>query len=119
MTPIKAIRAKCLECAGGRPSLVRKCDSAGCPLHHLRSGHNPARKGIGNHRVQETSNPVLKKVISTHESEDGTQPMKKDALPGDPGLKSPPNEKIAFSGKGGFWIEKTGEGFSIRLREEE
>ena len=47
LTPLKAIRSKCLDCAGGRPSLVRQCESAGCPLHFYRFGRNPNRKGCG------------------------------------------------------------------------
>ena len=46
-TPLKAVRLKCLECAGYRPSQVRKCDSKDCPLYFYRMGHNPHRKGIG------------------------------------------------------------------------
>jgi len=47
LTPIKAIRAKCLECAGGRPSIVRQCESIDCALHFYRFGRNPNRKFCG------------------------------------------------------------------------
>ncbi len=47
LSPLKAIRAKCLECAGGKPSVVRNCESVDCPLHNLRMGHNPSRSGVG------------------------------------------------------------------------
>jgi hypothetical protein len=47
LTPVKAIRAKCLECVGGRPSLVRLCDSETCSLYTYRFGKNPNRAGIG------------------------------------------------------------------------
>ncbi len=46
-TPLKAIRAKCLDCCGNHPSQVRKCDVFDCPLFIYRLGHNPKRKGIG------------------------------------------------------------------------
>ncbi|MFA5089790.1 MAG: hypothetical protein WC510_01995 [Candidatus Omnitrophota bacterium] len=46
MTPLKAIRTKCLECAGSLIS-VGKCRQNGCPLFLYRFGHNPARRGIG------------------------------------------------------------------------
>lgn len=46
-TPVKAIRAKCLDCQGGRPSLVRNCEMTDCPLYPYRMGKNPNRKGIG------------------------------------------------------------------------
>ncbi|MCK4462809.1 MAG: hypothetical protein KAU58_00690 [Candidatus Omnitrophica bacterium] len=47
LTPLKAIRAKCLDCCGNHPSQVRKCDISDCPLFIYRLGHNPKRKGIG------------------------------------------------------------------------
>ena len=39
LTPLKAIRAKCLECCGGSSKEVRLCQATQCPLHGLRSGH--------------------------------------------------------------------------------
>lgn len=45
-TPLKAIRAKCLECAGSA-SLVRECSSKDCQAFIYRLGRNPARRGIG------------------------------------------------------------------------
>jgi hypothetical protein len=45
-TPVRAIRAKCLVCAGGKKS-IRTCESESCPLYLYRMGHNPARAGIG------------------------------------------------------------------------
>ena len=41
LTPLKAIRAKCLECCGGSAKEVRLCQSPQCPLWGLRSGHRP------------------------------------------------------------------------------
>jgi hypothetical protein len=46
-TPLKAIRAKCLDCSGGQPSEVRECPMPDCPLHTYRMGMDPNRKGIG------------------------------------------------------------------------
>lgn len=48
LTPIKAIRAYCLECSGGQPSEVRNCLIVECPLYSYRFGKNPKRSGIGN-----------------------------------------------------------------------
>ena len=47
LTPIKAIRAKCLECTGGCPKEVRKCGNVECALYLYRMGKNPNRKGMG------------------------------------------------------------------------
>ncbi len=44
--PLKAIRAKCLECAGGRHA-VRNCRNGDCALYALRFGKNPNRRGLG------------------------------------------------------------------------
>ena len=47
LTPVKAIRAKCLDCSGFQPSQVRNCDITECPLFPYRLGKNPNRAGIG------------------------------------------------------------------------
>ncbi len=47
LTPIKAIRAKCLDCCCGQSQEVRLCSSVDCPLYPYRMGKNPTRKGIG------------------------------------------------------------------------
>lgn len=41
MTPIKAIRAKCLECSNGSYKEVRLCPASDCPLYAYRFGHRP------------------------------------------------------------------------------
>ena len=52
MRPLKAIRAKCVDCAGGHRSAVRDCSATDCPLHCYRFGHNPRRQGIGGRRAR-------------------------------------------------------------------
>lgn len=44
ITPVKAIRAKCLECSCGRRSEVERCQIRECPLYAYRHGKNPNRK---------------------------------------------------------------------------
>lgn len=41
--PVKAIRAKCLDCCCGQQNEVALCPSADCPLHPFRFGKNPYR----------------------------------------------------------------------------
>lgn len=41
LTPIKAIRAKCLECSGDSVNEVKLCVIPDCPLYPYRLGHNP------------------------------------------------------------------------------
>lgn len=38
MTPLKAIRAKCLDCMGGNKSYVKDCIDEKCPLYPYRKG---------------------------------------------------------------------------------
>ena len=46
LTPLKAIRAKCLDCSCGQWYEVKMCPIDCCPLYEYRDGHNPKRKGI-------------------------------------------------------------------------
>ena len=41
LTPIKAIRAKCLDCCAGQYAEVRQCPCTSCTLHPYRMGHRP------------------------------------------------------------------------------
>lgn len=52
-TPVKAIRAKCLDCSNGSQKEVRECPDEECPLYDYRMGKNPnykkgSRKGNPN-----------------------------------------------------------------------
>ena len=41
LTPIKAIRKKCLDCVGNQYKTVRLCEDKKCPLHPYRMGRRP------------------------------------------------------------------------------
>ncbi len=41
ITPMKAIRLKCLECCAGQRLEVRECVLKTCPLYGYRMGHRP------------------------------------------------------------------------------
>lgn len=41
ITPIKAIRLKCLDCCCGSSNEVKLCAATSCPLYLFREGHNP------------------------------------------------------------------------------
>ncbi len=45
LTPIRAIRAKCLDCSAGSAKEVRLCVIPDCPLYMYRMGKNPAYAG--------------------------------------------------------------------------
>ena len=42
-SPLKAIRAKCLDCCCGQANEVKLCATLKCPLHPFRMGKNPYR----------------------------------------------------------------------------
>lgn len=44
MTPLKAIRAKCMNCCSGQAKEVRLCPCSDCPLYLFRMGKNPNLK---------------------------------------------------------------------------
>lgn len=41
MTPLQAIKAKCLDCSGGELNEVRHCPKEDCALHPFRRGKKP------------------------------------------------------------------------------
>jgi hypothetical protein len=52
VSPLRAIRAKCLDCCCGQISEVRRCEAVSCPLWPFRAGRHPwhslAGKSLGN-----------------------------------------------------------------------
>ena len=46
ITPIKAIRAKCLDCSNNQTKLVRECPIFKCPLWPYRMGKRPPKETI-------------------------------------------------------------------------
>lgn len=47
LTPLRAIRAKCLDCCIGSSAEVKGCITKECSLWQYRLGTNPNRTGIG------------------------------------------------------------------------
>ncbi len=62
MTPMKAIRAKCLDCCGEHAKEVRLCPCENCSLHPFRLGRNPNIKLTDEQRAKRTE--YLKKSPS-------------------------------------------------------
>ena len=44
LTPLRAIRAKCIDCSAGSMKEVRECVLLDCPLYPYRLGKSPNRK---------------------------------------------------------------------------
>lgn len=42
-TPLKAIRAKCMECTCGQFIEIKNCTIKKCPLYEYRMGHRPPK----------------------------------------------------------------------------
>lgn len=79
LTPVKAIRAYCLECCDGQWTEVKRCtkdgeSSALCPLYRYRLGHRPK-----NEQKPTASTGVFE---SDAESEETTPPQKENARAG-------------------------------------
>lgn len=82
ISPLKAIRLKCLDCCCGSSNEVKLCTVKHCPLYPYRFGKNPNRQGIGNksavlppHKPNSTSdfseNPLSEGTyIPEHDSEE-------------------------------------------------
>ena len=66
LTPLKAIRAKCLDCCCEQRNEVAACPCQDCPLYPYRFGKNPNRAGIGNKGAS-----FLKTPISAHSFQQG------------------------------------------------
>ena len=47
ISPLKAIRKKCLDCSCDSVKEVRLCLIKSCALYPFRFGHNPNRKNVG------------------------------------------------------------------------
>lgn len=46
LTPMKAIRRKCIDCSGGSSNEVKLCPVKNCPLYDYRFGKDPHRKKV-------------------------------------------------------------------------
>ena len=67
LTPIKAIRAKCLDCCCFQRKEVELCAAVDCPLHEYRFGHRPkgektAATSAKSEQHTETSNYTLNEI---------------------------------------------------------
>lgn len=85
MTPMKAIRAKCLGCCCGASNEVRLCTAKKCPLYPYRFGKNPNRTRIGNHNAvfsfqnpnstQDSEEKIFRGVYKYHPDTNGAESL--------------------------------------------
>jgi len=53
VSPMKAIRQKCLDCCCNQPSEVRACEATKCALWPFRAGQHPYTSGRMKNPLQE------------------------------------------------------------------
>lgn len=64
LTPIKAIRAKCIDCCGGQKAEVRLCPCTDCTLHPYRMGRRPKDEEQEAFGVDDIEEIDLKELLS-------------------------------------------------------
>lgn len=57
LTPIKAIRAKCMDCTCNQPKEIRECSITSCALWPYRMGKRPSKQQLEEEPSQETCEP--------------------------------------------------------------
>ena len=57
LSPVKAIKKFCYECAGESAKERKMCEMTDCPLYPFRLGKNPNRSGMG--IIKSLKNPIL------------------------------------------------------------
>ena len=72
LRPLKAIRAKCLDCCGGSFTEVKLCEISDCPLFPYRFGKRPIR---ARREVATRSGSVKKTQFSNYSGEEKGQSM--------------------------------------------
>ena len=65
ITPLKAIRLKCLDCTCNQPLEVRLCTAENCPLYAFRTGHRPQK---GNYTSTESYNEKTAPTTAKNEN---------------------------------------------------
>lgn len=69
MSPMKAIRQKCLECSCGSPTEVKECKVTKCPLYEFRFGKNPNRKKLTDEERQILRERAIKNLVNKKSGE--------------------------------------------------
>ena len=57
LTPVRAIRQKCLDCCNGQSAEVRLCTCKTCPLYGCRMGHRPKGEQFTTETYREEKSP--------------------------------------------------------------
>ena len=68
LSPLKAIRAKCLDCCCNQVYEINRCHIDDCALYPFREGKNPNRAGImsDEHKAALKQGRESKKIADIH-----------------------------------------------------
>lgn len=72
ISPLKAIRLKCLDCCCGSSHEVKLCPCTKCSLYHFRFGKNPNRAGMTNNGSFAAQNNGSTNDLQNSEYSEGT-----------------------------------------------
>lgn len=70
-TPLKAIRAKCLDCSGNYYKNVRECPITKCPLYQYRMGKRPQRDNSSDEDVSSGKVEIAHQFLANEGSQEG------------------------------------------------
>jgi len=95
MSPLKALRLRCLDCCTFSPNEVRLCVAVDCPNWPFRLGKSPWRQPLSAEARAERAEQMRRNRISGSSSPDKTQGQKSardfdgPVVPGDPSEEFP------------------------------
>ena len=84
MTPLKAIRLKCLDCCFDQINEVRLCPITDCALYPYRMGHNPKLKGTRPGAAAHLTKNALQEGASEPSSDSDGKSYGEDSEPSQP-----------------------------------
>lgn len=62
MSPLKAIKAFCLQCSGDNAAEVKRCTAPTCPLFPYKTGHDTTRTSSMTEEQKEAARERLRKL---------------------------------------------------------
>lgn len=62
VTPMKAIRLKCLQCTCGQFQEIRDCTIKDCALYPYRMGHRPKKETSQDATCEESKNEAMNEL---------------------------------------------------------
>lgn len=67
-SPLKAIKAFCVDCMGGQVTYVKDCTSTNCPLYKFRFGKNPYNTRQLTDEQRQAASERMKKVAEARKA---------------------------------------------------